>query len=249
MNTIFFIIILIFILYYMYNYPKNKEDFDTSTLTPNEITVIKNLSPHLSAIKNLSDLATLLMKGSLTIPGGLNITGDANITGKTNMKSDANIKGNANITGDAIITGGASIKSGAIITGKTNITGDTNIIGFTNISKDLGVAGTMLIGNKLIIGNTTITESQLINLLAGKFANITSDTIDCPSIKIGESKFVPSGDDKYAINLKNIDDAEKDYYIQFRTNDTNYHSAILLNSTRSYNWIKSDITVKDNWRL
>jgi bifunctional N-acetylglucosamine-1-phosphate-uridyltransferase/glucosamine-1-phosphate-acetyltransferase GlmU-like protein len=246
MNTIFLIIILLFILYYMYNYPKNKEDFNTSTLTPDEITVIKNLSPHLLAIKNLSDLATLLMKGSLTIPGGLKITGDANITGSTNIKTDANITGIANITGSVNIKSDANIKGDANIIGKTNITGNTIIKGITYINNNLYVSENVKIDKNLTIGNTTITEAQLKNLLAGKFANLTSNTIDCPSIKIGELKFIQTnntanpGNDKYAITLKANDDVEDLYYIQFRTNDFDAHSDIHIMSRFSQKKLSSD---------
>ena len=242
MNTIFLIIILLFILYYMYNYPKNKEYFDTSTLTPDEITVIKNLSPHLLAIKNLSDLATLLMKGSLTIPGGLKITGDANITGSTNITTDANITGIANITGsvniksDANIKGNTTISGDANIIGKTNITGNTIIKGITYINNNLYVTENVKIDKNLTIGNTTITEAQLKNLLAGKFANLTSDTINCPLIKIGVLTFSPDGDNSIRLIRS---DGRTGYQITFDVGNKDSHSRVGATNPWNNNWLVS----------
>jgi microcystin-dependent protein len=70
------------IIYTNYKYIEN---FDNTDITDEEKNIIKNLSPHLLAIKNLSDLANSLMKnGKLIVPGALNIKGDINIDGKMN---------------------------------------------------------------------------------------------------------------------------------------------------------------------
>jgi hypothetical protein len=77
MLKVIFILILI-LLIILINYKYNIENFNTtSNITDDERKIIKELSPHILAIKNLSDLANNLMKdGKLTVPGGLDIQGD-----------------------------------------------------------------------------------------------------------------------------------------------------------------------------
>jgi cytoskeletal protein CcmA (bactofilin family) len=163
MNKIIIILLIILILLLIINiYYRNKnyEKFGNtvSTLTPDQLLVITNLSPHLKAIKNLSDLATLLMNGSLTIPGGLKINGDLKVNGKTtcagylNANKNLIVIGGAKVNGDISFGGNLEVKGNTnlqkLVAGTTNfqnlkVLNDLGVEGDSNINKDLNVNGTI----------------------------------------------------------------------------------------------------------
>jgi len=92
-KIIVILILILFIIYFLKNNNINENFNTTSNITDDERKIIKELSPHILAIKNLSDLASTLMeKNSLTVPGGLNINGEALINklkiGKTYLRQD-----------------------------------------------------------------------------------------------------------------------------------------------------------------
>ena len=79
--SIIFILLIIVLLLYINYFNNISENFDNNiNLTDDEKKIIKELSPHILAIKNLSDLANNLMKdGSLTVPGGLKVNGNLKV--------------------------------------------------------------------------------------------------------------------------------------------------------------------------
>jgi len=160
-----YIIILIFILilfnfYYSYKCSKNYEKF--TDLTPEQLKVITNLSPHLIGIKNLSDLATQLMTGNLTVPGGLLINGDITVKGKSQLSNDVLIDGNLNVSKLSTLNDLNASKSSTLndttiiknfnVNGKTTLNDDTNILtslsvgNNINLNKDLNVLGKTILG-------------------------------------------------------------------------------------------------------
>jgi hypothetical protein len=135
MIKIIIILILLLLIIYFLNKSNNiNEKFDNNILTDDERKIIKELSPHILAIKNLSDLANNLMtNGSLTVPGGLKIIGDLTVDGKTVLNNITNINSNLNIDKDANIKGILNIDKDVNMKGIVNIDKDININGITKI--------------------------------------------------------------------------------------------------------------------
>lgn len=152
-NNIIIIIILLFILYYIYKCSKNYERFESITsITPEQLNVITNLSPHLIAIKNLSDLANQLMNGQLTVPGGLLINGDITVRGKSNLGNDLVVNGKTTLSNDT------TINTNLQVNGSSKINADLTIGGVTIINNRLSVAK-----NTTLMGDTNLGQNLQIN--------------------------------------------------------------------------------------
>jgi hypothetical protein len=167
MNNLVLLIIFILILfnfYYSYKCSKNYEKF--TDLTPEQLKVITNLSPHLIGIKNLSDLATQLMTGNLTVPGGLLINGDITVKGKSTLSSDLNVNGKTTLANDTVINTNLQVNGSSTITGKTTLANDTTINGLTTMNKSLLINSDSVITGSLNMGNNI---NILGNLNLGKF--------------------------------------------------------------------------------
>lgn len=150
---LFLFIIILCLIYYIYNYPKYCERFNTSTLTQEQIIVIQKLSPYLITIKKLYEHTEKLIK-------------------KFETQNNLTINGNITSSGKLIVTGNTVIDSDLNVIEKL-IVGDLNS---PNINtKVLNVP-------TLIIGNTIITESLLIELMSFNYGKIICEEIKCDNI-------------------------------------------------------------------
>jgi len=189
---IFFLIILIFFLIINIYYRNKKyEKFaDTvSTLTPEQLLVIANLSPHLTVIKNLSDFATSLINGSLTIPGGLNINGDLNVNGKTTCVNDFNVNKNLIVAGGAGGAGGAG--QGARINGNIDISSVGNLIVAGNTNLQNLVANTIDLQNLKVIDMLGVNGNLILSKNLNVNGTITcSNSITAPILKAEKKLYI-----------------------------------------------------------
>ena len=166
MNNIFFFIIIIFILYYIYNYPNYKETFidNSSNLTNEQINIINNLSPHLIAIKNLGDLSkSFFLNDSLIIPGDLNITGDLNVDG--NLLNNGNMVIGNNSTVNGILN-----NNGDVILNNINFNKDAVFNENTNLPYIS--ANNLTIKQNFNINNSKLNENALYDLQNTQMGNI-----------------------------------------------------------------------------
>ena len=177
--NILILILILFNIYYIYKFQKYKtENFVNPVvpikgLTEKQFNVITNLSPHLIAIKNLSDLANQLMKGSLTIPGGLKINGDLIVDGKSVLGSDLNVGGKSVLGSDLSVGGNTSLLKTLDVKGITTLHNDTTIVGHCNFSNNMQVNGNSTIKGDLNLGYLqTINKDKLYDLF-----NIQTGTV------------------------------------------------------------------------
>ena len=190
MNNSILIIILLFIifLYNIYlthriNKIKNTEKF--TDLSANQINVITNLSPHLLAIKNLSDLATSLMNGKLTIPGGLQINGDLTVNGKTEVGGDVNIIGKSTLNNDTtigtniLIKGTSTVNGNSNIGGHTTIGGNSSVNGTSTVNNDLLIQGNSKLNKSLTVGSMVLDNDKLFDLMNVQVGFCNRGGCDC----------------------------------------------------------------------
>ena len=182
-NLIFFIIIIISI-YYIYNYPKYKENFSDNSISINninqdQIIVIQYLSRYLTDIKKLSDLVNNLINGSITVPNGLFIKGDLIVNGNSTIIKDSSIKGNLDVTGKSIINGINNINNITI----NNDANFESVAGFKDITTN-----DISLSNTLQIGSTTLNENTLYDLQNTQTGNINNINDNWKTISISFSK-------------------------------------------------------------
>lgn len=205
MKTIFLIIIILLLLnlYYMYSCSKTYERFESS-ITPEQLNVLTNLSPHLIAIKTLADLSDSLMKGSLTIPGGLNIQGPLTVSGALTVNEDTNLKkiltvdGNTNLKSKVIVgitpppviqPGGATLPPRndiLTVNGNTLLNKGLRVEEGTDIRKNLVVReGTSLEKNLIVVGDTTLNSRLTVKATTNLLSDvIASNSIRTPNVLI-----------------------------------------------------------------
>ena len=182
---IIFMIILILILYYIYNYPKYNEKFDNS-LTSDQLKIIANLSPHLITIKKISDLAnTLLTTGS--VPCGLIINGPLTVGGVSNLNSDLTITGALKNIGNSEITGTLTVdgvsKMADVTSTNLTLNGVLNVSGALNVSGKSTLSDTQI--NSVTTGLTQIGAGITTDLVVTKKISAASLLLAVFSIKIG----------------------------------------------------------------
>jgi len=166
LDYIFIIILTLIILYILYNCNnKTKETF--ANITDEQLGVLQNLSPHLIAIKNLSDLATKLMSGSLTVPGNLRIAGNLIVDQTSTLSGATTVNSTLNAVGAIATAGALSVATNIGVGGILDVVGGTTLKGSLNVAGASTLTGgipNLAVGSNLSVGNAlTVVGATILN--------------------------------------------------------------------------------------